>query len=156
MAVLFDLLTGGARAALPFLTELAATDLSANAIIDKLKEFGLGFQRQQALNVIGALRSAEDPMRFIKLIGEEAVLPEEAHTLSVVRFETPFHYVVETNAEDLGLPEAVTVVSDVPLSAGDIYASATSMLSSERYPDFKKSSLGEVALSIIQALRSPE
>lgn len=122
---LFDLLSGSARAALPFIEHLAAQKLSANAIIDTLQqEYGLGFQRAAALKVINAVKNKGDPAAWVKIAGENSPIPDEYHQISPTRMDVNYRYRIELQNSPDTFPDFTYVSSDVPLSANDIFSVA--------------------------------
>lgn len=129
---LLDFLAGRAKAALPFLRGAVAQGLNINQIINALQASGIGtFRRQSMLDIIAALQNRFDPTnpkltriaRFMRLVPETTVLPPEAHTVNVVTAQgSNYEYVVRLQSEENPVPRYITVVSEIPLSAANVYA----------------------------------
>ena len=121
---LLDFLTGRARQALPFLRQLVSEGLEPTVIISELREYNLGFQTQRVLDVIAALYGRANVARWIRLVGANTALPPEAHTTNVAGQSTNYQYVVRVENAPVGVPEFLTVSSDIPLSWNSIQSKA--------------------------------
>lgn len=152
---LIDYLTGKARAAFPTIAALAETAKSAQEIVSELRAAGLGFRNQNMLDIVAVLRNKADYNRYVRTFGENAPIPTSLHTPSVTTTDKNFSYLVELQNAPETLPEFVTVTSDVALSANDIFATATSFLSNDRYNEFDESQLSQITLDIQEARYSP-
>jgi hypothetical protein len=152
---LLDFLVGRAKAALPFLRKAAKEGLTATAAIESLKALNLTFQRQRMLDVYAALQSRADVNQYIRLVGENTVLPEEAHHPAETNLNSNYQYVVggvNAAGEDLGF---ATITSAVPLAAIEIRALGTGLLASGSYLEDVVTDLEVAYVTIEEANVSP-
>lgn len=153
---LLDFLVGRARQALPYMRALAARGTQPGIALEILKEFELGFQRQQFLDVYAALRNKADLNRYLRVVPANVTLPPESHAIAVTELTSAgrpvnFQYTLELENEPLEAPEFITVSSQVPLSQNQILALGVGVLSDpSKYP-FSTDQLGKIQLSIAQA-----
>lgn len=137
--IVFDLLSASERTALPFLRELAETDLSANAILSRLKENGLGIRRSNGLSIISQLRNVISTRPYVANVGvnKQLTIDNLPTALTDIRRNFSYEiridgrldatgekastYVTVTSDELLTKQEALDIAADYSDTDGTVY-----------------------------------
>lgn len=123
-AEIVEILTGGAKQALPYIIHGVTQGMSANAIGEALQEAGLGVRRNSLLAAVRGVRDALSGAELTKGLGG-GVLPDPSIFRGSLTFmQRPFAYVVRvfgsnalTGAEET---RAITISSENVLSNDSI------------------------------------
>lgn len=134
LPIVLELLTKGARAALPMITSLAGTDLSANEILRQVSGAGFSLRRQTGLDMIGALRDNITAARQFRMIASNA-LPNPAYFgKSLTNMLKDYSYRVKVTGGPSTYPDFISIKSDLLLTKEQQISAAMAYLSNaERY-----------------------
>lgn len=154
---LLSTLSKGARAAYPFLRSLAATNRSAQSILDEIASQGISIRRQTGLDLIALLRDKGDITRFQRTFGENATIPGSLHRVAPLTFSggAKYQYLVGTNSANPNIPEAIYVNSATPLTSNQIYGLAGSSFRYEQDSGMSSEDLTDVVFTIDDARYAP-
>src|SRR5205807_2616278 len=106
--------------AFPTFTSLVETELSANKILEKVKEMGFEIRRQTGLDIIGALRNNVNAARQFRTIAHDVIPDPSKFGTALTNLLSKFHFKVEIKGEGIGQPDYITVRSNVLLSKDQI------------------------------------
>jgi hypothetical protein len=138
--VLLDLLTAGARRALPFISSLALGDLTSNEILRRVADAGLAVRRQEGLDLIRQLRGITSASSYVKSIRNNFLPDISRLSKSIGRLPTNFYYNVRVEGIDSLTGENIisyhTVATDELLTKNQVYDQVVSVETAdeEKYP----------------------
>jgi hypothetical protein len=158
-AALVDSLPKSARAAYPFLRSAALdpANLSANKILQNLKDAGFPLRRETGLDIIAVVRNRADVAQYVRTFGTSAIIPDSIHKLSPVTFSGGNRVVYEVGTNSLNplIPKAIYVAAPANLSADQIFGKATASFSYEEGSGMAAGDLSDVVFSVDDARYSP-
>lgn len=160
-AGLVDSLSKGARASYGFLRSLAleVPKLSKASILSTLRNANFSIRTDTGNTLIDIIRENRNPTAFIKLFGENAILPPSVHSVSATTLHggNNFYYEVGTNSSNPLVPPSVYVSSSTPLSADEIYGKAAGYFTYEKTAevDMSPGALKDVTFTVDNARVSP-
>jgi hypothetical protein len=138
--ILLDLLTAGARRALPFISSLALGDFTSNEILRRVADAGLGVRRQEGLDLIRQLRGITSASSYVKAIRNNFLPDISRLPKSIGRLPTNFYYNVRVEGIDPLTGENIisyhTVATDELLTKNQVYDQVVSVETAdeEKYP----------------------
>lgn len=152
---LIELLTAGAREAFPMLTSLAETELSANAILQQVKDAGYAIRRQTGLDIIGALRDNVNAARQFRLISNTTIPDPNKFGTALTNIIRDYSYKVKVSGGPESFPTHITISSNDVLNKDQILGTADAYLSNAEVYAGADTEDVNYSLDVVDALRSP-
>lgn len=116
--VLLDLLTPAARLALPYVSSMVESGLSANAIGRALTEAGLGIRRTDLLELVRGLREVEITRPYVSSLRADFLPNPSRLAESVTTLLRSFSYTVQVEGTHLETGELFT--KNITVSTDDL------------------------------------